>query len=79
MSSNNKKLFKRIAILGAAAAALAAVLSKLLIKQSDKKAVKQENTDSESDSDVLDTIDFASIGANDTREYVSIKINEHTA
>ncbi len=79
MAADKKKFIAKAAVLGAAVTAAAAVAAKFIIHKS-KPSQTDENTDftPKNEEDFLDTADFASIGNDANRQYVSIKINEHT-
>lgn len=80
MAADKKKFIAKAAVFGAAVTAAAAVAAKFIIHKS-----KHSQTDDDADfvkddeNDYLDTADFASIGNDTNREYVSIKINERTS
>ncbi len=78
MAADKKKFIAKAAVLGAAVTAAAAIAAKFIIHKS-KRSQTDDETDfiKEEEDDYLDTDDFASIGNDTNREYVSIKINEH--
>jgi len=86
MAANKKKFIAKMAVLGATVTAAAAIAAKFIIHKSkhsqtddESDFINEEKDDyPEEDDDYSDTEDFASIGNDVNREYVSIKINERT-
>lgn len=79
MAADKKRFIAKAAVLGAAVTAAAAIAARFIIHKS-KPSQTKDDTDSVpgNEDDYLDTADFASIGNDTDRQYVSIKINEHT-
>lgn len=79
MAADKKKFIAKAAVLGAAMTAAVAVAVRFVMHKS-KPSQAESDIDyaKEDEDDYLDTADFASIGNDTNREYVSIKINEHT-
>lgn len=80
MAANKKKFIAKAAVLGAAVTAAAAVAAKFIIHKS-KPSKTDDDTGftAENEEDYFDTADFASIGDDTDRQYVSIRINERTS
>lgn len=75
MAANKKKFIAKAAFLGAAAA-----VAKFIIHKSKSFQTKSDTDSAPEDEDnYLDAADFASIGNDTDRQYVSIRINEHTS
>lgn len=80
MAANKKKFIAKAAVLGAAVAAVAAAATKFIIHKSKTSQTKNDTGSApENEDNYLDTDDFASIGNDTDRQYVSIRINEHTS
>ena len=73
----NKKSIAKIAIIGASMATAAALISNILSNKDKKKPAALSDNNTTEDADDFDIVDFASLGNDSTREYVSIKISEH--